>query len=292
MSTTMPEVILAPEDYLTRADRLPPAPRVLPQLLSLLSDPDCETSKVIELISFDPALTAKVLRICNSVAFGLARPVTDIDEAVQRLGLRMIHQMVTAAVGSQSLQAAPSALPSELSQRLWEQSVTTALAAQMLAKDLRLDEGVLFTAGLLHDLGKVVLAAVWNEKYVELLEQTAATPPDLVRMEEETFRVNHGELGGRLLALWKFPPAISASVWHHANPRRGIPFERETACLNLAEFIADNVTATNKEMEMLLSPSQETALAVFGFSREQLKAYVIRTQENFAFVNAMCQVRG
>jgi putative nucleotidyltransferase with HDIG domain len=280
---------LAPEDYLARAARLPPAPRVLPQLLSLLSDPDCEMNQVIELISFDPGLTAKVLRTCNSAALGLARPVTDIDEAVKRLGLKLIYQLVAAAVGARSLQPATAGFPQATP--LWEHSVTTALAAQMLAKDLRLSEGPLFTAGLLHDIGKVVLLETWNDEYVKLLEATAATPQELVPGEEERFAVNHGQLGGRLLAHWKFPPVIAASVWHHPAPVAGMPYERETACLTLAESVADHIALAAAGTLLPLTPGQEAALGVFNFTPDNLKSYVGRTLENFEFVNAMCQMR-
>jgi putative nucleotidyltransferase with HDIG domain len=279
---------LTPEDYLAKADCLPPAPQVLPQLLSLLADPDCETSQVVELISFDPGLTAKVLRMCNSAFFGLARPVTDVDEAVKRLGLKMIYQLVAAAVGARSLQPASANFPYRA--RLWEHSVTTALAAQILAKDLRVDEGTQFTAGLLHDIGKVVFAEMWKENYVKLLDAASASPHELVRAEEESFRINHGELGGRLLAFWKFPPTIAACVWHHPAPVPGMPYVRETACLTLAECIADNTTPA-AEAKLPLSPGQEAALRVFDFTSDHLKTYVARTQENFAFVNAMCQMR-
>lgn len=287
-ATSSPCSTLAPEDYLAKADCLPPAPQVLPQLLSLLSDADCETSQVVELISFDPGLTAKVLRTCNSAFFGLARPVTDVDEAVKRLGLKTIYQLVAAGAGSRALQPATD-FPH--SARLWEHSVTAALAAQILAKDLRLDEGTQFTAGLLHDIGKLVLAEIWKENYVQLLDATATTPHELIRVEEENFRVNHGELGGRLLAFWKFPPVIAACVWHHARPKLGLPFVRETACLTLAEAIADLALQSATEALPPLTPGQEAALRVFDFTQENLKTYLARTQENFAFVNAMCQMR-
>lgn len=279
---------LAPEDYVAKADCLPAAPRVLPQLLTLLSNPDCETSEVVELISFDPALTAKVLRIANSAAFGLARAVTDIDEAVKRLGLRTIYQLVAAAAGSNALQTKSQSAPQPAG--LWEQSVTTALAAQIIAKDLKLDEGTQFTAGLLHDIGKIVLAEVWKDQYLTLLETNTPAPHNLVDSEKEMFQVSHAELGGRLLAHWKFPPGISASVWHHPAPVPGMPFERETACLTLAEFIAESdgkVEAINP-----LTAGQVAALDVLGFAPDQLKTYAARTQENFEFVNAMCQMRG
>ena len=269
-----------------KADCLPPAPRILPQLLTLLADPDCDTSQVIELISFDPGLTAKVLRICNSAAFGLSRPVTAIDEAVQRVGLRMIYQMVAAAAGAQSLQPAPQTPPPP---GLWEQSVTTALAAQILAKDLRLNEGQQFTAGLLHDIGKVVLTAVWKDNYTTLL--TTPSERSLMEREQEQFHVNHAELGGRLLAHWKFPSAISASVWNHPAPVSGLPYAKETACLTIAEYIAESGLTAAPEAPPVLTPGQQAALAVLNFSTEHLKIYTARTQENFEFVNAMCQMR-
>lgn len=272
---------------MTKADCLPTAPRILPQLLTLLADPDCETNQVIELISFDPGLTAKVLRICNSAAFGLSRPVTAIDEAVQRVGLRMIYQMVAAAAGSQSLQPATNTTPPPPG--LWEQSVTTALAAQILAKDLGLNEGQQFTAGLLHDIGKVVLSSVWKDNYTSLL--TTPSERSLIEREQELFNVNHAELGGRLLAHWKFPSTISASVWNHPAPVRNVPFARETACLTLAEYIAETGLTAKADAPPTLTAGQEIALEVLGFSTEHLRIYTARTQENFEFVNAMCQMR-
>lgn len=279
---------LAPKDYLAKAEGLPPAPRVLPHLLSLLSDPECETNQVIELVSFDPGLTAAVLRTCNSAAFGLTRPVTDIDEAVKHLGLLKLQQLVTVAVGSRALQSSSVPLPARV--QLWEHSVTTALAAQILARDLNLDEGTQFTAGLLHDIGKTVFAATWREEYLALLLATAASPQELVSSEEERYQVNHGELGGRLLAYWKFPPVISASVWHHCAPKPGLPFVRETACLTLAEAIAER-TAAAVGVSLPFTPGQETALSILDFTPDTMHTYVLRTQENFAFVNAMCQMR-
>lgn len=290
MNTTIARPALALEDYIAKAEFLSAAPRVLPQLLTLLSDPDCETSQVVELIAFDPGLTAKVLRIANSAAFALTRPVTDVDEAIQRLGLQTIYQLVAAAAASVALQPATHNSPQPAG--LWEQSVTTALAAQIVAKDLKLDEGLQFTAGLLHDIGKVVLTEVWKEEYIDWLKAAAPEAQESVASEKELFSVNHAELGGRLLAHWKFPPGISASVWNHPAPVRGLPYERETACLTLAELIAEAGTAGATPWDTTtLTVGQNVALAVLEISPDQLKVYAVRTQENFEFVNAMCRIR-
>jgi putative nucleotidyltransferase with HDIG domain len=278
----------APEDYLVIADGLSPAPRILPRLLDVLSDPASDVSQVIELISYDPGLTSKVLRASNSAFVGLPEPAGDVGEAVNLLGINFVYQLTAAACGASTFQSGAGGT----SALLWQHSVTTALAAQLLAADLGLDAGSLFTAALLHDIGKAVLAEQWKENYWSMVEQTRSAPFELVALEQQAFKLHHAELGGRVLAHWKFPPSISASVWHHHAPMPGMPFERDTACVTLADAVAgaiNNRPTTAVEL-FPLTPGQERALSVFEFSPEDLKRYLARTQENFEFVNAMCQV--
>ncbi len=279
---------LTPEDYLSIADRLSPAARILPRLLDLLSDPASDINLVIELISFDQGLTSKVLRASNSAFVGLPEPARDVSEAVNLLGVNFIYQLAAAACGASTFQSGTD----DTAARLWQHSATTALAAQLLAEDLELDTGLLFTAALLHDIGKAVLAQQWKGAYWSLVDQTRSTPAQLVALEEQTFNLNHGELGGRLMAHWKFPPPISASVWHHHAPLPGMPFECQTACVTLANAIAEAITDRQTPSAELfpLTPGQERALAVFKFSTVDLKRYLARTQENFEFVNALCQI--
>jgi putative nucleotidyltransferase with HDIG domain len=274
-------------DYLSVADGLPPAPRILPRLLALLSNPDTDVSELVELISVDPGLTSQLLRACNSAFVGLPEPASDVTEAVNRLGVSFVYQMAAAVTGSASFQDASK---TKLAGMLWQDSVTSAFAADLLASDLDLDRSSLFTAALLHDFGKLVLGKQWNNEYWQLVEQNQSASSELLRLEEENYEVNHAEVGGRVLAHWKFPPAIASSVWRHHSPGPGIPYERETACINLAEVIAENVLSQQKKASCPGVAGQEAALALLGFSREDLSGYVSRAQENFQFVNAMCQI--
>jgi putative nucleotidyltransferase with HDIG domain len=280
--------VLTPEEYLKIADRLSPAPRILPRLLNVLSDPSSDVSQVIELISFDPELTSKVLRASNSAFVGLPEPAHDVSEAVNLLGVEFIYQLAAAACGASTFKSRTDS-PSS---RLWQHAATTALAAQLLAEDLKLESGSLFTAALLHDIGKAVFAEQWQDEYWTLLEQTRCAPFELTELERQHFQLSHGELGGRLLAHWKFPPSIAASVWHHHAPLKGMPFEQETACVALADAVAEAITegqTAHKEL-FPLTPGQERALAVFGLTVKDLKGYLARTQENFEFIDGMCQI--
>ena len=279
---------LSAEDYLLIADSLSPAPRILPRLLDVLNDPASDVSQVVELISFDPGLTSRVLRASNSAFVGLSEPARDVSEAVNQLGISFVYQLTAAACGASTFQSSNAAA----SARLWQHSATAALAAQLLADDLELDQGLLFTAALLHDLGKAVFAKHWEDRYWSLLEQTRATPSQLPLLEEQAFNLNHGELGGRVLAHWKFPPAIAASVWHHHAPLPGMPFETHIACVTLANTIAEaiNERPDGKPEFFAWTGGQERALAVSGLTGKDLNGYLARTQENFEFVNAMCQI--
>jgi putative nucleotidyltransferase with HDIG domain len=281
--------LLTIEEYLQAADRLSTAPRILPRLLDVLSDPNSDVSQIIELISFDPGLTSKVLRASNSAFVGLSEPANDVSEAVNLLGINFIYQLAAAACGASTFQSDSDGPANSL----WPHAVTTALAAQILAEDLSLEQGPLFTAALLHDIGKAVFAEQWSKHYWSVVEPSRSEPARLLELEEQAFKVNHAELGGRLLAYWKFPPSIAASVWHHHEPLPRMPYEKETACVALADAVAEGITEQPDGSAKLftLTSGQQGALAVFNLAEKDLERYLERTQENFEFVDAMCQMR-
>ena len=280
--------VLTTEEYLKVADRLSTAPRILPRLLDVLSDPTSDVSQVIELISFDPGLTSKVLRACNSAFVGLPEPAHDVSQAVSLLGVNFIYQLAAAACGASTFQAGNN----QGSDRLWPHAVTTALAAQLLAEDLDLEPGLLFTAALLHDIGKAVFTEHWGKEYWALVEPSLSAPSQLLELEEKAFGLNHAVLGGRLLAYWKFPPAIAASVWHHHEPLSRMPYEQQTACVALADAVSEAITEKPSAAANLypLTPGHQIALDIFKLTEDDLKRYLDRTRENFEFVDAMCQM--
>ena len=111
------------DDYINRVKRLPPAPRVLPQLLQLLGQPEVASEKVVNLITYDPALTASVLQLCNSAFFGLGTPVSDVAEAVTQLGFQQIYRLVVAASSSRTLTPPQKGYAIDQGE-LWKHSVT------------------------------------------------------------------------------------------------------------------------------------------------------------------------
>ena len=144
------------DNYINEVKTLPPAPRIITQLLLLLNQDDVHAGQIVELIALDPALTAKVLQRCNNAAAGLCHPVSDLDEGVAQVGFNAIYRMVAMVVGEGLLISEQQGYGIGGGE-LWEHSVTTAVAARVIARKLSGDENVVFTAALLHDIGKLVL---------------------------------------------------------------------------------------------------------------------------------------
>jgi len=225
------------KDYLRNLRHLPPTPRVIPELMRLLNQPDVESSKVVNMISYEPSLTANVLRVSNSAYFGTATPTTDLNEAVTRLGFQQVYKLVTAATGARLLGSAQEAY-GLMQGELWKHSVASAIAAQLVARKLGDNENLVFTAALLHDIGKTILSHSMTEAYAKLIKESDANGCAVLETESKLFGINHAEVGGQLLQHWKFAPNIVAAVWFHHAPKGAGAHQRLASCVYLGNMIA------------------------------------------------------
>jgi putative nucleotidyltransferase with HDIG domain len=217
--------------YLDRIQHLPPSPTLMIELTNLLKRPDRDIDELIQLMSQDPSLTAEILKRCNSAFFAAEEPATDVFEATFRLGFYEVYKVATALSGAQLMGSLANGNVAVL-EALWRHSACSAAVANLIAQRVEQNEAVAFTAGLLHDVGKAVLAqaspnlgkgaGVWN-----------LTTSD--EAERKTFGFTHSELGGRLLARWQLPESIVLPVQFHHAPEQAEPFHELAAILNLAD---------------------------------------------------------
>lgn len=277
------------DDYINQTQNLPPAPRVLPELLALLNHPDSDSRRVVNLIQVDPSLTAQVLRASNSVFYAGATPTLDLREAVSRLGFSTIGQIVAAATGSRALGRSQKGYGLDEGE-LWQHSVTSAVAAQVIAKDCGLDQSVAFTAALLHDLGKVVLSGALEQRYEDLVSSVEQQQQSLVEAEQGLLGVNHAEVGGRLLARWKFPAPLVTAVWFHHQPKSAAPHGKLASCVYLANMIAYFLGRGYGRSAFALR-GREEALTLLGVNADRLPHYMIETHARFAQVEALFFIR-
>jgi len=198
----------------------PSIPTVYAQVLKAVQMPGATSEQVGETIALDASLTSEILRLANSSYLGLPRNITRPVEAVESVGLEAIKAVVMAL---QFLAEHSRLKPAYLSLgQIWQHSINVGLIARDLVlfetKDRALASQAL-TAGLLHDLGKVVLATNFDDLYGRVHSLARKQPVALWDIEKEMFGANHGEIGGCLLGMWNMPLAIvEAAALHHEPP--------------------------------------------------------------------------
>lgn len=276
------------DDYLNKVKSLPPAPKILPELLSLLRKDDIDADRVVKLIAFDPGITAAVLRLCNSAYFSGASPASDLQEAVTRLGFRQVYQLVAAVSGSKMLGPAQKGYGIDAGE-LWEHSVVSAVAAQLIAKSCDEDESLAFTATLLHDIGKIVLAEALEHIYSDLVENSKTDQTPLIETEKRLLGVQHAEIGGRLLARWNFPENIATAVTFHHQPAGAKNHERLTSLVYLGNMVAYFMGYGFGHHAFALRGRTE-ALDILKLKPEILPQFMIQTFEQLQFVRSMVNV--
>jgi putative nucleotidyltransferase with HDIG domain len=243
--------------YIDRVSNLPPAPTVATELLRLFGDEQCDIDRVVELISLDPSLTAEVLKRCNSAYLSGAEPASDMFEAVTKLGFYEVYCVVVALVGARTMSLAKTATGLDVS-RLWRHSVVTAVAAETLARVTNEAGAVAFTAGLLHDIGKLVLGTVEGSAYSDLLSKAGDFGPDLANAEQETLGVNHASIGACLLSRWGLPENVVTAVRHHHDSSNVTESSaRLAAIIQLANSLAHHLTDGETKDQDLLANSAD-----------------------------------
>ena len=276
------------DNYINQVKTLPPAPRLLPELLTVLRHDNVDCSKVVELITFDPALTAKVLQTCNSTFFGASERVEDLQEAIARIGFNQIYRIVAAAIGERTLGAAQKGYGIARGE-LWRHSAVAAVAAQVIAHDLGEEENVPFTAALLHDIGKLVLAGAMEGARARMREETEENHQSLLEAEKKILGVEHAEVGGRVLARWNFPDNLVAAVWHHHDPRKAAPHEHLAAYVYLGNMIAHLLGHGYGHQAYALTGRIE-ALEMLKVTPDGFAEYMIQTQVRWEKVQSLLRV--
>src|SRR5262245_16720514 len=199
---------------------LPTIPTVLAKILQLVDAETASGKELIAVIERDQALTGKLLRLANSAFFGQTRRVATIPRAVVLLGFSTVRNLALSVKVWETLGAGVARSRLE---ELWEHSVAVAIATKALATRLRAgDPDEAFTAGLLHDVGRLLLAMRFRDEYWRAVG-SAGEADAVARLEAEQLGVDHAEVGGWILEAWRLPPAlVELVVHHHAEaPRPG-----------------------------------------------------------------------
>ncbi len=194
---------------------LPAFPAVACKLLGVISNDDADFREVSRLIMTDTALSGQVLRFANSSLFGFRQEVSSVLRALCLVGANRVRDMVVTLGLKGYMRSGDKALLCGC----WRHSLATALWAESLAQWYTFDRPMTYTAGILHDLGRVALIMLSPDAYTSFLEDTSGSRgQDFRGPEQDVFELDHCQVGGYLSDLWNFQRTIGDVIAHHHEP--------------------------------------------------------------------------
>ena len=196
-------------------DSFPVLPATVAQILRVTGDPESSAGDLMAALLPDQSLCATVLKLANSALFGRPRRVDSLQAAIMVLGFNRVQSIALVKTMLNTFSELGSGSTAEV-ERFWEHAFLSAMAANHMARDLGLGLGASFMAGLLHDLGKLVLLQTFGDDYLAGRWLNRCTDEGDLAAERLAFGFDHTTVGGRLLGQWQFPDTlVAAAAGHH-----------------------------------------------------------------------------
>lgn len=208
------------EDIISKIYDILSLPPILSRVYQLVSSPDVDFHKLSEIIKYDPGLTANILKLANSAYFGFARKIGSVHQAIVRLGTKRIYDLTMTSLISPIIRKPVEGynLPAG---KLWEHSIAVAICSEQLAKELEIKPpDYLFTTGLLHDVGKIILGVFIEVDALPIKNLVFQQGVPFNVAERRVLGIDHAEVGSILFDNWRFPDYIVKVTKYHHQPER------------------------------------------------------------------------
>lgn len=223
---------------LKNGDDLPTLSPVAAKIIKLASDVSSSADDIAKVISLDPALTTRLLKLVNSPFYRFAKEITSVSQAVALLGMKAVRTLSLCI-------SIIDSFPSESSRKFdylnyWERSFASAVACRITAKKLKLHlEEEAFIAGLTQNIGSLVFARFYSTKYMRILEKNKENTEDLIAEEQSTWGINHAILGSELFDFWEMPAILGEIIRNHHTPQKVADDNHDLKILVTLVYLSD-----------------------------------------------------
>ncbi|MCG7915480.1 MAG: HDOD domain-containing protein [Candidatus Thiodiazotropha weberae] len=257
-------IAMSPDELVRDIDQLVALPEVFIQVNHMMEQPNCSSAKLAEIISADTDISSRLLRLVNSSMYGLRSRIDTISRAVTIAGTEELRNLVTATCAVRSFTGIPEHLINM--EDYWRHGVTTGVIAKILAQQCNvLHSERLFVAGMLHDVGRLVIYLRIPDKATEILNITAGDEWILAEEEDHYLGFNHMDVGAALMKSWQLPDSIISVIQNHHTPKRATDHKFDVSLVHIALAIArGQMTGLSvEEMIWAIDPSiwEETGLS-------------------------------
>lgn len=206
------------DDIVKKIKDLPTLPEVAMEMLQNLEDEESSLDMVTEKIAMDHSITAKLLRLANSSYYGNNSKVVTLQQATAMLGVKNVKNLIRLTTLANKFPTANC--PSFNFKAFWRHSIATAVCAEQISRTLHMKHDFAFTAGLLHDIGRLVLVTCYPANYDEVLRHQANTDCHLLDAERSIMHIDHVDAGLTLAIHWNFSEAVCDAIRGHHHPEQ------------------------------------------------------------------------
>jgi len=211
---------------------------ILEEIERVLANSQSTLDELGEVIEKDPAITVRLLKLANSSFYGFANRLETVPDALNLIGIQQVQDLISAATVIEIFEGVSPKLVNMES--FWLHSLACGVAARLLAMEQHLPKAEkYFVAGLLHDVGRLVLFTRAPERAQEIFDLYAARPMPLFQAETEIMGLDHTQIAERLLIKWSFPANLIKAVRHHHCPMAAGGFQREASLVHVADFLVN-----------------------------------------------------
>lgn len=288
----MAEIVAAVEkkikSIVNRINNLPTPPIVFAQVNKVLNDPDTSAYQIGAILSEDPALSAKILKLTNSAFYGLPRAVTSVKQAIVILGLDAVKSLVLSASVFETF-ARHYKIDRAYLDGFWRHSLSVAFMSRILSRTkdfpsiLEAEES--FSAGLLHDIGRLVIFAHLPEEFKEITKVAGDLHGSaLAKIEEEILGFDHASVGGFLCLKWNLPQSLSEAILNHHQPEN-TPDNMTTHIIHVADYLAWKAEPSNSSDDNSSSRLPELCRLSYdnlGLEDEREKELIEKLQSEYS----------
>lgn len=247
--------------------RLPQAPGGMMRINTLLRNENASSKAISDAISIEPTLVTRIIRLANSPLYSLIREVVSVKTAVDAIGTKEIENIVMMEITSAAF--AKEIRNSEIAGKIWKHSLAVAVLSRQLSRAIGVRSGEeIFTCGLLHDIGKLILLSHDNETFKCLLEINSEN--EYLKTERKLFGYNHAEIGSLVARRWELPDVICYSILYHHDPTRSDQAALVTNIVNVADQITniEGYGLRNESREKLMNSESVFMLGLDGIQME------------------------
>lgn len=208
-------IMIKTDDIIRQIDDLEPIPKIAHQIIAEAAEPEASVAELIAMVEYEPAITANLLKICNSAYFGLAGPIETVRHAVSLLGINQVVEIILLSASSKPFKNRSTDAPNS-KMDLWHHSIISAVIARTMAQMLGYENRQLvFTGALLKDIGRVILDRHVESYSTKIAELTTNENYSIVAAEKKILGTDHAAVGALIADKWQFSPSLTFIIANH-----------------------------------------------------------------------------